>query len=312
MNKVALILYRNNWMRNMDTDKKATKSFDYFLSLASAKIDVCLSTINLYNEKQGEFTALFLLNGNWLWKKGIKPGVVYDKSEYDLESKTLEALRKKISRNFTFVNSLDLKELMSNKWKSYLLFKKYSPRTLLINTKADLPLIGKLSTEKVVVKPISGSCGKNVGVYLKKKVIPLAFPFIIQEFIESKRGISGVLTGTHDLRIFFFNKTPFYSYARMPQTGSLISNIATGGSLKVVSLNKISRNVMKIAREATEKLSRFGPRIFAIDFMLDAAQRPWLIELNSCPSFVLEREEHRYKQEFFKPILDFLLNPAKK
>lgn len=296
----------------MGTDKKAAKSFNYFLSLASTKINVCLAPISFYNEKIRGFTALFFLNGKWIWKKGIKPDVIYDKSEYNLKSKNLKTLRKKISKNFTFINSLGLKELTSNKWKSYLLFKKYSPYTLLINKRADLSLIRKLSTEKVVVKPLEGSCGKDVGIYSKKNVRPLGFPFIAQEFIKSKKGISGLLKGTHDLRIFFFNETPFYSYARIPPTGSLVSNISTGGSLKVVPLNKIPKGVMKIAREASEKLSRFGPRIFAIDFILDAAQRSWIIELNSCPSFVLEKEEYPYKQKFFKPIIDFLLNPAKK
>jgi len=179
--------------------------------------------------------------------------------------------------NGPFVNNV-----CTNKWLTYNLFKEFCPQTWLVQDKAGLSVLKEVTTELAVVKPIDGEEGNGVFIDQKNALLKhdYSYPVLAQEFLDSSKGIPGVMTGLHDLRIAVIDGEIVYSYYRTPPQESYLANEAQGGSLKEVDLNKIPRSVVDIIQKVDQVMSVEKHRYYSVDFaMTDAG--PKIIELNS-------------------------------
>ena len=101
------------------------------------------------------------------------------------------------------------------------------PRSFVINSKDDLlKNIWKIRSQKVVAKPFFGSGGFGIIITEKNKLknSKLTFPFLLQEFVKSEKGIPGFSKkkGVADLRIVFMNHKPTYALSPNRQKRILV------------------------------------------------------------------------------------------
>jgi hypothetical protein len=301
--KTVLILFGKN--RKNKLAKILTEYEDLYAYGDSRGIVFCRTPISYFDEKNKVFKrAQFFVDGEWVWKKNIIPDIVYDKSPFYLDKKLMRK-REKISFAYPFYNSLKLSELLSNKWFSYKEFEDFSPKAVLVSGKKDFGKIKSLSSARVIIKPLTGSGGKGIEIFDKDKVNAKNYPFFAQELVEARRGIDGFVRGAHDLRVIVINEKPFYAFLRIPQKNSLIANLSKGGKIKVVLLKKLPASVFSFIAKIRKKLRKYGNKLYSIDMIIDDSGKPWIIEMNSRPGIILEKEELAYREYFFNNLINF-------
>ncbi|MCK4635566.1 MAG: ATP-grasp domain-containing protein [Candidatus Moranbacteria bacterium] len=309
--KTILILFSGNSTKSPQSGKMGYEPlYSYF---KKNKIKLCRSSISFYDEEKNIFKkAQFFENRKWIWKKNISPNVVYDKSSYSLSIKKIK-IRELIEKSYTFYNSLKLSKLMSDKDLTYQQFKNLSPKSVTLNKKSDLEKINELKTQKIIIKPLSLSGGEGIFVtekkLLKNNLEKVKFPVIIQEFIDSSNIKNDLVNSYHDIRVIIRNKTPFYSFARFPKKNSYLANISQGGTLKVIPIEDLLKNndIKIFIDNIIDEIDKIdaNKKLYAIDFMFDNNNKIWLIELNSRPGLILEKEEMKYQKEFYEDLLKF-------
>jgi D-alanine-D-alanine ligase-like ATP-grasp enzyme len=104
--------------------------------------------------------------------------------------------------------------------------------------------------------------------------------------------------------LVFVGDKLIYSYIREPKDGSYLANLAQGGKLIIVPKNDLPKSLAPILERVGEAFNSFANRIFAVDFMFDENQKPWIVELNSMPGLFFTPEEKPYMIEMYKEILD--------
>ncbi|PIR73652.1 MAG: hypothetical protein COU40_01385 [Candidatus Moranbacteria bacterium CG10_big_fil_rev_8_21_14_0_10_35_21] len=298
--KIVLILFKPTKKISLNTQYN-----DFYAYAEKKDILLCRAPIDAYNLKDKNFRqAQFFHNKKWLWKKDITPDLIYDKSPFYLPEK-LAKIRKIISSHYLFINNLAFSKLLSDKWLTYKKLPAFSPKTILIEKKSDLKKIQTLSSEKIILKPLWGSGGKGIFICLKNKPKELRPPFIAQELIEVKRGLKGFVSGVHDLRIMIMGKTPFYSYLRLPKKNHLISNLSQGGKIKVIPITKLPKFIFPFLNKIQKKLTSYGKNLYSVDLIIDDDKKPWIIELNSRPGLILEKEELPFREYFYDNLINF-------
>ncbi len=302
--KTVLTLYKQNFSSDM-----LQRSEDLYSFLGKNGITLCRGLISDFNEKTGVFKkAIFFENKRWVWKKNVKPDLIYDRSILNVPPKQYQK-RIILEKTYPFFNNLKIKNLLTNKWLTYLKFKKYCPKTILVEKRADLKKISSLSSKTIIVKPLFGAKGIGIKVLAKKDFTPIKYPFIVQEFIDSSSGIKGLVNGIHDLRIMVKNNKPFHFFLRIPSKNSLVANLSQGGKIKLLNEKDIPSNVMLMAKEIINVIKPLSTKnLYSIDLLLDKNGTPWIIELNAQPGIVLEKEELKNKQFYYKNIIDLFLN----
>jgi len=302
--KIILVLYSQKFPENM-----LRRSEDMFSFFSSKCIKLCRGFISDFSEKDKLFQkALFFENKKWAWKENIIPDEIYDRSLF-IRSKSEMDRRKIIEKNFIFYNSLKINELMSNKWLTYKNFIEYSPKSVLIENKNDLDKFKKLSSEKIILKPLFGSGGRNIKVYKKSDFRPIKFPFIVQEFLVTRKGIQGIVKGQHDLRIILANNKIIHSFVRVPLKDKFIANLSQGAKIKLILEKNLPKEVIKIAKKISKKINRVDikgkKRLYSVDFLVSDSQRPYLLEFNSRPGIILEKEEMKVRASYYNNLINF-------
>lgn len=172
------------------------------------------------------------------------------------------------------VNSYELKGLESNKWFSYLAYPDYFTKTIPVDSKETLlSNLGKIETQNIVLKPMNGFGGKGVVLINRDNpVIPDDVkidnlnPHIIQEFMETDVGISGIVNGKHDLRLVCLNGKVINCFLRTPKQGDFRSNWAQGGTFNQVVPNNLPNEIIKFVKPIINDLtSKYNNPLFAID-----------------------------------------------
>ena len=301
--KTVLILY--NKTDKAETTPSMKKYENLYKHAKKRGVALSRAPISAFDKETGLFKRAQFFDGRWSIKKNIRPDLVYDKSPFHIEER-FSATRKLIASRYPFYNSLGLSELLSDKWMTYQTFKKFSPKAFLISNKDDLKKMAKLSSSRIIIKPLTGSGGEGILIFEKGHPIHLKYPFLAQELIEVKKGIKNFVSGPHDLRVIIINEKPFYSFLRIPEKNKLISNLSQGGTIRVVPLDKLPRIIFPFLEKIQKKLRRYGEKLYSIDMILDDNGRPWIIELNSRPGLILEKEELPYQEYFFDNVINFL------
>ncbi|MDO8529074.1 MAG: ATP-grasp domain-containing protein, partial [bacterium] len=252
MKKVLILFGRSDWKKSKPFENKDYQySYESFYSLCKENgIQTYRSSYEWYDYEKNLFKHTWIFEGegaNWKKVNNIKPDLIYDKTKARMEVYYKKEL---IAEHYPFINNLHFTILIDDKFITSLFFDKWSKKNWLVKNKkelsAALPLI---KSNKIVIKPLSESGGKGVSIIDKKDISKLKSirkSMIVQEFIDSSDGVPRVSNGIHDLRLVFVNDKLIYSYIREPREGSYLANLAQGGSLTIVPINKLPKSIAPI------------------------------------------------------------------
>ncbi len=222
----------------------------------------------------GAFTQSWQLVGETVQDAGpITADVIYDKGSF-ISDETVPVL-----------NSKRVNEICSDKWITYQLFSTFCPKTIRVNEQSELAhALEKITGSMLVSKSLAGFEGANVfvgsRVDFEAQQETLAYPLLLQEFIDSSVGIPGLVEGTHDFRIAILDGEILMAYVRTPPTGSLKANYSLGGSYANCAITDIPESFLEVVTYVESKMEVIGSRFYTIDLALTASG-PKIIELNS-------------------------------
>lgn len=309
MKKVLILFGKSKWRKSRPFENKDYQySYEYFYTLCKKSgIQMYRASYEWYDYKKNIFKYAWIYedkNAQWRRVFNIKPDLIFDKTKARLEIYYMKEL---ISQKYQFINNLEFTQIIDNKFLNALLFEKWSKKSWLVNSREELTtVLPKIKTSRIVLKPLAESGGKDVLILRKKKSyekVRAGKLWLVQEFIDSSSGIPGFSKGYHDLRLVFVNDKLLYALMRQPAKGKLLANLAQGGSLRIVPLDKIPKSVYPIIGQANQILETFNPRIYSIDLMFDKKKKPWVVELNSMPGLYFTPEEKPYMVKMYREML---------
>jgi glutathione synthase/RimK-type ligase-like ATP-grasp enzyme len=184
-------------------------------------------------------------------------------------SRSLKFPRRSKKINQKVLNQLDFKQMVGDKWVFYKSFRKYSPRTYLCSSSFFLNSILKKfkEDEKIVIKPRYGMKGLDILINNKSQIdkSKIKYPVVIQEFIETKDTF--LKDSRSDVRLVIIDGIIIYALVRKPKKGSLLANVARGGSIDEVRISDLPKDLIKIANKiATEIKNKYNNPFYSIDF----------------------------------------------
>lgn len=221
-----------------------------------------------------------------LYKKIIRADAIYDRSG---GLKFPPIALKKILNCFAFKN------LCHDKNSMYLLLEKFMPKSIAIKAPFELlPALQSFPEKKVaVLKPAKGLRGKGIFIDLpknlaKKKIGPEK-EYILQRFVDTSGGIQNITKRMHDLRIIIIHGEIILAHLRTPKIGSYLANIAKGGTIKEISLEKIPPQAIKMTKKIQLLIDKkFNYPLYSIDFGFED-KMPYVFELNDQIGFPSEK-----------------------
>ena len=209
-------------------------------------------------------------------------------------------------------NSAELHDICIDKWKTYHFLKEYCPATFLLESEADYQVkIALITTQKIVIKPQDQEEGTGVFIGDKEYIDSLdkEYPLLMQEFIDSSGGISGIVEGIHDLRIALMDGEVVYAFVRTPPAGLLTANVALGGTLKYIEFADIPQDALEFAKSVDTKFEKYGDRFYGIDMAYTPTGFK-VIELNSALG-LQQNSRHQIVVAFKKKLAQYLLKRAR-
>jgi len=209
----------------------------------------------------------------------------------------LQKLREKINKEIPLTNHPHLAYIAGDKYETYSLFPEFVPRTF---RGSELSEARREFTGRVVVKPQYGTHGFDVSIKNISEITSLPPDFIIQPFVDSTKGIPGIIDGPHDLRVTMMDGIIGGSFVRYPREG-LISNVSLGGKMKMLNPTLLPESILSVAKTVDSHFLEYIPRVYSIDFMFDG-ERVWVVELNNAPgdiwAYISENIPMKYFQDF--------------
>lgn len=197
------------------------------------------------------------------------------------------------------LNGASFKKLCADKNASYAILSAFMPKSLQVRTSDEMR--EALSTfppnALAVLKPENDFGGKGIFIDYPEKLhgISITRSYVLQEFIDTSGGIDGIVNGPHDLRIVIVEGDAILAHVRTPREGSLLANVAQGGSLHEVSLNAIPHYIMESVHKIQNIIdSKYNKPLYSIDFgIMD--KKAYVFELNDqigFPSEVMHSRVH--------------------
>ncbi len=265
------------------------------LSHIISKISVYLRLLD-FMEKEG-WEVYVLTKKTYKGKGKFAGGWKYSNGKFELTDKDLQldlVYDRTGGINFPLpndslkvVNTLEFKVLCWDKWKTFAELGEYLPKTILIESEADLTKIQKeIGTDWVVLKPFNGLKGMGIFIGPKGESVNFKFPekyhrYIAQEFIDTSGGIPDITDGFHDLRIVIVNGGVVWCHVRVPMKGTFTANAAQGGNLTEVDYELVPKSVKGVVEKITKKfLEKYDNPIYSLDFGIDKDGTPKLFEIN--------------------------------
>lgn len=209
------------------------------------------------------------------------------------------------------LNNIYFKRLCNNKNATQELIGDFMPKSARIKNKSELlQNLGSFPPSALaVLKPANGMCGKGIIIdypeKLKEEKLEDNREYILQEFVDTADGIPGIIDGRHDLRIVIVNGEIVLSHVRAPKTGSLLANVAQGGSIDEISLKNIPTFIIDIVKKIQLRIDKkFEYPIYSIDLGIQNKNELFVFELNDQIGFPSEKMKAHGK--FLDNILDSL------
>ncbi len=282
--------------------KRTNKAYQLFSKIAKEKDVIVL--ISTFKNLSGRYLKKAWVYDNfWQLVENREIDLIFDR-----ERTTLKNEEKKEEIGIKLVNDPGLNKLCWDKMQTYDYFSEMVPRTFLVNNIDQLKeIMPQIKTEKIVLKPRYGIMGKDILFVNKKDVKEARKNTVVQEFIDSSVGIKELgIEGVHDLRIMIINGEIDHFYVRAAKKDSLLANCAQGGKKIFIENEKIPKSVLNIANEIDDKLMKYEPRIYAIDFVFDKNGKLWVMELESIPGFAYYDGAEEIRINFLKKLISVL------
>lgn len=280
-------------------EKKYLDVYETWYQLARQRgIQLSRASFRHYDKSRKLFTTAWTFDGIWKEIKNIKPDLVDDRCKALPSTQEVKEL---IRQDTTLMNDPLFNSFIDNKFLVANFFRDWSPRTKLVTTSEELKdSVNDFPGEKVVLKSISGTRGKEVFIGGKQQAVEAytGKPSIVQEYLESAEGIPGVYRGRHDLRVVFLNDDILYTFIRYPAEGKLLANLHQGGGWKLLEISQLPQTMDPIITRARELFHTFEPKLYTIDFIFSGG-RPYVIEMNSMPGMYFPSSERAKMQEVY-------------
>ncbi len=311
MKKVVILYDEDDWNQKKPYKKNNPYGhcYEYLYTLAEKKgIKFFRAYIRWYagNKIFSKAWTYDIKKKKWIKVKNIKADFCEDKISPKPE---LKKLKLKIEKEVGMMNSVKMSYAVNNKWRVARIFKKISPKTFLIKNKFDLKkYISKIKTNKMVLKPIIGSGGEGILILEKNKPAKKELSiknYIMQEFIDTSKGIPELIDSIHDLRMVIINGKIIYSYLRIPEGGSLLSNVHQGGRMIDIKNSQIPKKALKIFKKVDKKLKKFKPRLYTVDVFFKN-KKAYLVEINTMPGILFNKDAKKIQTKFYNAIIDTL------
>jgi hypothetical protein len=251
--------------------------FDMYLSSGKENY---LGELNFKN-------PLFFDGKNFLsTKKIIRADAVYDRSG------GLEFPPPKVKKT---LNCLSFKTLCNDKNSMYSSLGKFMPKSIKIKNKKELGMaLAHFPAKKIaVLKPAKGLGGKGIAIdlpeNLAKTKLESGTEYVLQQFIDTSRGIKNITQGRHDLRVVIIDKEITLAHVRNPKEGSYLANVAQGGKIEELPIEKIPASAVKVTKKIQEIIDKkYNYPLYSIDFGFED-EKPYVFELNDQIGFPSEK-----------------------
>ncbi len=287
------------------SEDKLNKDYAFFTDIGSKRgFKVVVGMLKDF-QKNKVLKAWYYENG-WKIIKDVNISIIFDRSTTDIKT---HKSKKKISKNIPIINNPELNRICWDKGSYIDFFSEYIPKTFLVNNRKELDkVLGKIKSDKIVLKPRFGIMGKDISIVDKKNIPSKIKPnTIVQEFIDTSSGIKELdIKCIHDIRVVLINHEIDHCYIRK-STGKMVSNIAQGGIVEHIPNEKIPKSVLDIVKKVTAKIKKFGPAVYTVDCVFPKNQKPILIELESIPvigSAYIDKEAKPVQESFINHIFD--------
>ncbi len=205
--------------------------------------------------------------------------------------------------NARISNTPAFRKFFASKFAAYDLLEEFFPKTFFIAHPDDLPAaLAKIRGELAVFKPNTGTNGTDVRIFKKSAATPddgmtsaiMNGGALLQEFVDTRRGIPGICDSYHDLRLATVNDVIALTHVRIPEPGSLVANYAQGATIRELSVNDIPENVLAFYEKVHERITgRFPKPMYTMDIGVDASGNPLLFEINGTTAFPWPEFESR-------------------
>lgn len=258
-------------------------------------------------EGEGVFSHGWIFENDKLqeYNEKIKADVIYNKGAGTALSWVTDC---------KMINDPELDAICVDKVRTVEMFPSLSPRTFIAHSFKEYTELAKdfSDDEYIVLKKNFLAGGKGIYILHKNEITEELYTdwddLLVQEFMDGKVGIPGVVEGLHDLRVTVVNGKPTNALIRVPEEGKLLANISQGGSGKTIHLNQVPEEVFELLKKIQVKLDKFSPSIYAADFMnTDKGYK--LIELNSRPG-LLHPDYCDTWADFNDAVVDLLVESA--
>ena len=248
--------------------------------------------------------------GGWIFEDGafkrteglVHPAVIFNRGSFRGDAQAMT------------VNEPVFDDLCTDKWKSYEEFPQLFPATAVVHTPAEAAaFLQSIPTAMAVAKPIDEEEGRGVFILPKKDILAKipTYPYLLQEFIDTSKGIPGITDTVHDFRIISIRGEFIVAYVRTAQPGSLLANVALGANIQEVPREQVPKEAWGIFQTVDHAFKRFPDRLYSVDTGRDASGVWKIIELNSKPgTSVMEQDPGA--RRYLNAIADLLLSIARK
>ncbi len=187
------------------------------------------------------------------------------------------------------INDPELDELCRDKAKTAQVFAESSPKTVPINSYAELEdILPEWPDDTLVIKPRYGEQGIGVYVIAKNDVKENLYDswqnLIVQAIVESNLGVPGIVEGRHEFNVFMIDGvTRSVRLKKFPKGDFLLDvEIAWDEYVSHLSPTKLPQVLQTVLKEIDDHLKQYKTRIVRID-IANSANGYQLIEINSRP-----------------------------
>lgn len=252
-------------------------------------------------------------NNRWKLTFNQKIDIVYSRFAGSIyktnrKDKNAELFKYKVAEQVSMANHPLIDEFCWDKTIIAEALGEHCPKTFLVNTGAGLStVLPEIKSDKVVIKPRYGSLGNQV-IITEKDNLPglIDKNTIVQEYIDTTKGIKGIVNGVHDMRLVMINGKLDHAHIRMPRKGLLTANIALGGKKFFIENKMVPKKAKAIAKKVDKLLKNFYPRIYSVDFVFNEKGIPYIVECNSQPMIDKYAFGKYAMIDFYDRILDAL------
>lgn len=194
------------------------------------------------------------------------------------------------------------KRLCYDKNKLYEILGDLMPKSIRISaTDKLLAALSEFNPDQMaVLKPASDFGGKGIYIDYPRNLekIGIEREHVLQEFVDTSKGIPGITDRHHDLRIVIVEGEIVLAHVRTPKDGSLLANVAQGGNIKEIELEKILGYILSTVHEVQAIIdSKYNMPLYSIDFGISNG-KAYVFELNDQIGFPSEHMENRTKFVF--------------